>query len=188
MYTIGYFSCLGLGYLFLEIVFIQKFTLFLANPIYSVSVVIASFLIFSGLGSAYFHVNTSQSHFPQKILLIAVVGILSFSGTYVVFLPHLLTTCAGWATLLKIIITILVIAPLGFCMGVPFPFGMNLLNQEASELVPWAYGINGCTSVLSSLLATSIAIPFGFRMVLLSAVCLYLLAAGTSVWKTGKKY
>jgi hypothetical protein len=200
--TCVYFTCLGLGYLFLEMVCIQKFTLFLANPVYAVSVVISSFLISSGFGSLYFEIRNSKpvlsevegveirttprtshptTHNAQ--LFFAVGGIIGVSLTYLLFLPAIFSYCSGWSTPLRILVTVVLIAPLGFCMGIPFPLGMKQVNIRASQLVPWAYGINGCASVLSSLIATCLAISWGFPAVILLAGMLYVIAAGT-VYRT----
>ncbi len=176
--TAIYFTCLGLSYLFLEMAMIQKFTLFLAHPVYAVSGSIAAFLIFSGLGSLYFQQQTT--HTDERLLRLAITGIVGLSIAYMVLLPILFVIFAGAGMLWKMTMTLACIAPLAFCMGIPFPFGMRRLHERGQELVPWAYGINGCASVLSSLLATCIAIPYGFRSVILCAAGLYALAAGAA--------
>jgi hypothetical protein len=84
-----------------------------------------------------------------------------------VFLP------IGW----RIAVSALLIAPLAFCMGMPFPLGMSRLNHAAPGLAPWAWGINGCASVLSAILAALLAIQFGFMAVVLMALMLYIVAA-----------
>jgi spermidine synthase len=184
-----YFTCLGLGYLWLEIVFIQKFTLFLASPMYAVPVIIASFLVFSGVGSWYWgaclssparklessHRAVGADAFP---VILAVGGLIGLSLGYLLLFPVLFEYGAAWTTLGKMVCTLILIAPLGFCMGFPFPAGLHRLHRQADELLPWAYGINGCASVLSPLLATCIAIPWGFRAVTLLAAGVYALAAG----------
>ena len=183
--TIVYFTCLGLGYLFIEIVCIQQFALFLAHPISSASVVIASFLIFSGCGSLFFaHIADKRENFFSRrsssgiLFLLAVAGIVLCVILYTLGLSQLFSAFIGWNYPLKVVLSILLLAPLAFCLGIPFPFGLRSLSQQADELVPWAYGINGYASVLSSLIATCIAMSFGFQTVMFLAVGLYLLAAG----------
>ena len=114
-----------------------------------------------------------------KGVFLPVVGIIGLSLIYLLSLPAIFSYCSGWSNPFRILITVVLVAPLGFCMGIPFPFGMNQLNTWASQLVPWAYGVNGCASVLSSLIATCIAISWGFQTVILLAVLLYAIAAGT---------
>jgi hypothetical protein len=178
LFTVVYFTCLGLSYLFLEIAFIQKLTLFLAHPVYAVSGSIASFLLFSGLGSLYF--DRRKTHDPRRVFRLAIGGIVALSIGYIFLLPVLFSLWAGIGFAWKICVMLVCIAPLAFCMGIPFPFGMNRLHHQEQELVPWAYGINGCASVLSSLIATAIAIPYGFRVVVVCAVSLYMVAVGIS--------
>ncbi|MCP4399139.1 MAG: SAM-dependent methyltransferase [bacterium] len=172
--TTLFFGSLGLGYLFIEMVCIQKFTLFLANPVLTASVLIASFLIFSGLGSLCFEFRQAGS----TLFFGAISGIVLLCLFYTLFLSSLFSTCAGWGSAAKILLSILCIAPLGFCMGIPFPCGLKYVGRRTEQLVPWAYGVNGCASVLSSLIATSIAISHGFQSVFLLAGLLYL---GTAV-------
>ena len=150
----SYFTCLGLGYLFIEIVCIQQFALFLAHPISSASVVIASFLIFSGCGSLFFaHIADKREkvfwprHSSGVLFLLAVAGIVLCVTLYTLGLPQLFSEFIGWNYPLKVVLSILLLAPLAFCLGIPFPFGLRSLSQQADELVPWAYGINGYASV-----------------------------------------
>ena len=93
------------------------------------------------------------------------------------------TSAAGATELLadiaKIAISLTLIAPLAFCMGMPFPLALSRIAAHRPDLVPWAWGINGCASVLSAILATLLAMSFGFRAVVLIALALYLLAAAT---------
>ena len=168
-----FFGSLGLGYLFIEMVCIQKFTLFLANPVLTASVVIASFLIFSGIGSLAFESRRAGT----ALFFMAVSGIVLLCLVYSLFLSRLFALCAGWESGAKTLLSILCIAPLGFCLGIPFPCGLKYMGRRVEGLVPWAYGVNGCASVLSSLLATSIAISHGFQRVFLLAGLLYLGAA-----------
>ena len=77
----------------------------------------------------------------------------------------------------RLVLSILLIAPLGFFMGMPFPMGLSSLGQTAPALIPWAWGINGCASVISAILATLIAMQFGFTVLIFLALMLYVIAA-----------
>ena len=182
--TILFFGSLGLGYLFIEMACIQKFTLFLANPVLTASVVIASFLIFSGLGSLYFESRGSLS----LTFFGAVGGVVLLCLSYTLCLAKIFSVCAGWSDVAKILLSISCIAPLGFCMGIPFPCGLKYTGRCAEELVPWAYGVNGCASVLSSLLASCIAISFGFQVVFLLAGLLYSVIAVIGLLVSRRKF
>jgi hypothetical protein len=171
--TLLYFFAIGIAFLFIEIAFIQRFIQFLHHPLYAVSVVLTAFLLFAGLGSLW----TSRLRAGRRGVALAVGGIVLLGLLYLqvlgpvfselVFLP------IGW----RIAVSALLIAPLAFCMGMPFPLGMSRLNHAAPGLAPWAWGINGCASVLSAILAALLAIQFGFMAVVLMAMVLYIVAA-----------
>lgn len=170
-----YFSSLGLGFLFIEIALIQKFILFLHHPLYAVSIVLSSFLIFSGLGSGwskrFLNRKTAKQIASNAIAAISLIGII-----YLLLLNSLFVSLMALPMWAKILITIGLISPLAFCMGMPFPTALTQLGMHAPERIPWAWGINGCASVVSAVLATLIAIHAGFSMVLSLALLFYLLA------------
>lgn len=174
-----YFIALGFAFLFIEMAFIQRFVLFLGHPIYAIAVVLAAFLVFAGLGSG---VAEQAAKWVQKggvrIGAVAPIaaGIVALSGIYLVVLPPLLDALLLWPEEARIAVTIFLIAPLAFLMGMPFPLGLKRLSAEAPALIPWAWGINGCASVLSAVLATLLAIHIGFTAVVGCALVLYALA------------
>ena len=96
---------------------------------------------------------------------------------YVLLLPPLLGELMGLAPGWKVLLTVALIAPLAFCLGMPFPLGLAAVASRAEGLVPWAWGINGFASVVATLLATLLAIHFGQAAVLLLAVVIYGVAA-----------
>lgn len=171
-----YFSAIGLAFLFLEIVFIQKFLLYLHHPLYSVVTVLTSFLIFSGIGSAFSAVLLQKLD-RQRIVIMAVVGIVLVSLLYTFLLPQIFQLTIGLNLYFKMGLVIVLIAPLALCMGMPFPVAMSELNVSNPSLVPWAWGINGCASVISAVLATLVAVEFGFNLVVVGAIVFYILAA-----------
>ncbi len=168
-----YFLAIGIGYLFIEIAFMQKFVLFLHHPVYAISVSVASFLVASGIGSTL--VQRWEARLPAKKLLRWVVaGIALFSLCYLIWLGKWFSFAAGFSFAGRMALTALFIAPLGFLMGMPFPLALGSLGRHAPELIPWAWGINGCGSVISSMMATLLAIHYGFSTVIVTAVVLYL--------------
>jgi len=174
----SYYFLLGLAFLFVEIAFIQKFILFLSHPLYSVAVVLSGFLVFAGIGSAY------SGRFAQRArqqgrspVFLAVAGISIISLLYLVLLPSLFQQLIGLADGIKMLLSVLLIAPLAFCMGMPFPIGLTRLADGAPDFIPWAWGINGFASVISASLATLLAIQLGFTIVVLFALGLYAIAA-----------
>ena len=173
-----YFLLLGLAFLFVEMAFIQKFTLFLSNPLYSVAVVLSGFLLFAGLGSALSERLAQSVPWPTvSPVTIAVAAIAVLALFYVKLLPVVFAAFIGFPDVARIALSLALIAPLAFFMGMPFPMGLKRLSRSAAGFVPWAWGINGFASVVSAVLATLLAIEFGFNAVIVLALVLYAIAA-----------
>jgi SAM-dependent methyltransferase len=191
--TAVYFFSLGLAFLFIEIAFIQKFILFLSHPLYAVSVVLAGFLIFAGLGSSVSgkwkaNLVSERAGGRGDGILVggagAAIAVISFA--YMVLLPPIFHRLMALPDGFKVAFSIVLIAPLAFCMGMPFPLGLSKVAHTMPAFIPWAWGINGCASVLSAVLATILAIHLGFNAVIGLAVLLYGLAAAVYGWQGGR--
>jgi spermidine synthase len=170
-----YFFALGLGFLFLEIYFIQRFILFLSHPLYTIAVVLSSFLIFAGLGSSYSKRLAALKGY-NKSARYGIIGIFVFGLFYVLTLDHIFGFLLTQTESIKIAASVVLIAPLAFVMGMPFPMGLSELGRHSESLIPWAWGVNGCASVISAVAATLVAIHFGFTVVMMMALFFYLLA------------
>lgn len=172
----GYFTALGLAFLFIEMAFIQRFTLLLHHPLYAVATTLSGFLVFAGLGSLWSQ-RWSRDQRQVSGVAFAVAGIAIIAIAWLVLLRAWPVSITGWPLPARIALTLGMIAPLAFCMGLPFPLGLSRLAEQAPDLVPWAWGVNGCASVVSAVLATLLAIHLGFAVVILLAVLLYGMAA-----------
>ena len=178
--VVSYFAAIGFAFMFVEIAFIQKFTLFLSHPLYSVAVTLSAFLIFAGLGSRYsgrrrgdIGAGVGLRHpLARPVLAICVIALL-----YLIALPPLFQLLAPVRTLARFGICAALVAPLAFAMGMPFPLGLGRVSARAEALVPIAWGVNASVSVVAAVLATLLAIHLGFTVVLLLALLLYLAAA-----------
>ena len=169
VWIIIYFSALGFGYMFLEIVFIKYFVLYLGHPIYSVATVISVMLISSGFGSFY----SSRLKVGQKSLLKITSIITGFILLYSFFIGSFLSSTVGLSDTYKIVSTGVIIALPSFFMGMPFPLGLKIVDHIKKSNVPWAWGINGCVSVISTSLAVIIAVEMGFMAMMLFAALAY---------------
>lgn len=170
---IVYFGAIGLAFLFIEIAFMQRLTLFLGQPLYAIAVVLSSFLVFGGLGSgASARIDTNRAWLvPLIVAGIAVIALI---------LVRLLTgVTLGLPDPARIAISVALVAPLAFAMGMPFPLGLRRLATVDEAAIPWAWGINGTASVLSSMLATLVAVHFGFSVLVALAAGLYAVAGKT---------
>lgn len=170
---IVYYACLGLAYMMIEIFLIQRLVHFLGDPIFSVSVVITSMLIISGLGSLF---SKRFSENRSKGVRFAVIGIALTILFYIFFLTPVIDGLIGLPFFVKALIAILCIAPAAFFMGMPFPSGLSSLGENRPGLLPWAFGMNGALSVTGSNIAKLISISSGFSIVLILAMGLYILA------------
>ena len=166
----AYFAGIGLAFLFVEIAFLQKLMLLVHHPTVALSLVLATFLLGAGAGSAW------SSRFPtgqsRSLLVGAVAGIVLLGALYGAAFDALVGELAAWPTAARALVAAGLLAPLAFCMGMPFPLALRELDEP---LVPWAWGINGCASVVSAALATLLAVDFGFSTVLWIALALYVL-------------
>jgi len=168
-----YFASLGFGYMLLEISFIQKFILYLTNPAYSTSIVIFSFLFFSGLGSFYSKKIERNYIGSLKIIILSLCAILL---SYQIVLPYVFSVTLKYSLLFRILITLIIISPLGFLMGMPFPLGIKLVNstEQGKGLIPWLWATNSFCSIIASVSAVIIALFFGFKVVAILAALIYL--------------
>jgi hypothetical protein len=174
----SYFLLLGFAFMFVEMAFIQKFILFLSHPLYSVAVVLSAFLVFAGLGSALSERLTQKLEASGRSpVAIAASAIALLTLVYIFLLPFVFQQFVGYSDVFKVATSLALIAPLAIGMGMPFPLGLKHVAKTARDFIPWAWGINGFASVMSAVLATLLAIEFGFTFVILSALALYAIAA-----------
>jgi spermidine synthase len=181
-----YFGAIGLAFLFIEIASIQRFTLFLAHPLYAIGVVLTGFLLFAGIGSGI--APALERRLADRrigALAVALAAIVLLATIYILALPPLFAALIALPDLAKIALSLALIAPLAFFMGMPFPLALARLRADAPHLVPWAWAINGCASVLSAILATLLAMTFGTRIVVLIAAVLYLIAGASLAYRPG---
>jgi hypothetical protein len=170
MKPLSYFAFLGVAYLFIEIAFIQKMILCLENPSYAASTVIASVLIGSGMGSLLSR-RVKPLQDPRVLLVIAGAAAL-----YGLLLPQAIALIGPYPLWMKVVFSFILVMPAGALMGLPFPLGVSVLGKAAPRLVPWAWAVNGCFSVLAPVFATMLALSAGFQFVLLSGAASYLAA------------
>jgi spermidine synthase len=164
--TLGYFIALGLAFLLVEVVFIQRFMLVLAQPTLALAAVVGPLLVFSGLGSL---ASARIPWRPAMIVLAMLIGAYAVLGRSLVpmLLELPLEGRVGTVALLT--------APVGFLMGIPFARGIAALSDEPA-FVPWAWAANGGASVVSGVLAAALSLSLGFTVVLLLGAGLYLAA------------
>lgn len=184
-----FFLCIGAGYILIQVALIQKFVLFLGHPTYALTVIIFSMLLSSGFGS--FASRRLIQAEPRKLtrvlmLIIAAIFVLSAVVTPV--------TESGVALpfAVKVLISVALISPVGFAMGMPFPTGLTLLERVNPKSVRWAWAINAASSVLGSAAAMFFAIYLGLQLTLIFGGLLYagawISVASSSLSRTSARH
>lgn len=174
-----YFVCLGAGYIMIQVALIQKFILFLGHPTYALTVIVFSMLVWSGLGSFY-----SRRLIPgaqRSRLMIALIGVFAAVALVAFIATPISEFGVGWPLQAKILVTVFLIAPAAFLMGIPFPTGLSWLESRYPQAVRWAWALNAAASVLGSASAIFLAIHIGLRATVLVGAGLYLCALSV-VW------
>jgi hypothetical protein len=170
-----YFSCLGAGFITLELVFIQKFMHLIGSPLYTYSTVIFTMLLSAGIGST---MSEKLGISSQRRWTVPFVGILA-SGTAIVLLYPLLSHAAlSLDTVARVLVSGVIIFPLGFFLGMPFPIGVLAISNRPRGAIAWAWGMNGLFTVAGGLLSVVISIYLGFNAAIAFALVLYALAFG----------
>ena len=173
-----YFAGLGLGFLWVEIPLLQRFILYLDQPTYAFATVLFGVLVWSGVGSL-------ASDRLRVSMAAAVSAVAAISVLYALALPLLFDATLGLPLAGRLALSVVLLAPLGMAMGVPFPRAIRMLGGHAPALVPWAWAVNGSASVVSAILATVLALSFGFTWVILGGAAAYLAAASAArVWQS----
>ena len=165
-----FFGALGAGFMFIEIVLMQKMVLFLGHPTYAISVVLTSLLGFSGVGSLLTGRIAAASPRVLRILLLAILGLLL--GTALA-IDQLLPALLGVPFPGRVTAVVVLLAPLGLALGMAFPLGIRIVMNRCPQLLPWAWAINAFLSVFSSMFCIVLAMEIGFTKVLIIAGLTY---------------
>ncbi len=168
-----YFACLGLGYIMIQVCLIQKFTLFLGQPVYTLLTVISSMLIGSGIGSMFSFKFFNNSNKKLVIIFSLIAVLVLLIG---IFNPILFSNSVRLELIWRIIITIIIIFPLGFFMGMPFPIGMSMIDNAQTKFAALGWGVNGFFSVIGTVITIMMAMTTGFTVVFITAAIVYLFA------------
>jgi hypothetical protein len=159
-----------------EIALMQRFTLFVGHPSYSLLVVLFSVLLSTACGSWF------SARFPiarlGRVIMVGGFALAAISILYGVVLGDLLRAWIGFARPLRIIITAILVAPCGLLMGVMIPSAVRVLGASNSALVPWGWGVNGAMSVIGTSIATLIAMYNGFTVTFIVGAVMYAVAGG----------
>ena len=159
---IAYFACIGAGYLLVEIPLIQQLTLLLDRPTLALAVVLFTLLLMSGIGSWF------STRLPLRTSLAALVALIVLIA---LVLPSLMRLSFSWPLGARVILTAVLLAPLGTLMGIPFASGLRRVQQSQ---IPWAWSVNGALSGVGGVIAAMLTLDLGFRTALMVGAMAYL--------------
>lgn len=168
---------IGLGFMILEISLFQKFILYLGSATISLSILLGSLLVGMGVGSFYggkIHPNNHIKRLRLISLLIICVGASSF-----ILYPLILQELMVYSQTLRSVVCFILLLPLGFILGIPFPSCLQILKQHKIEkYIPWMYGVNGIMSVTGSILSITLSMLFGFTISFFVGLSFYVIVFG----------
>jgi hypothetical protein len=168
-----YFGLIGMAFMFLEMALIAKYILLLSHPVYSAAVVLSSILVFAGCGSLC--VRRFQ-RIRTGFLWVPVIIIISWVGFHIFYGDQLFRWALKWPLGGRLSLAVITLSIISFFLGWPFPSGLRVMGKKFPTLVPWAWGINGCASVVGAVLGKCLAVTIGFRLLMSIACALYFLA------------
>jgi len=166
-----YFSGLGCGFIMIEIVMIQQFSLLLGEPVYTFAIVLSALLLFTGVGS---YISGRYALNANRTLRVAIscLAILLLLASF--FLPALLRQIISFPMAARVFLSVILIMPFGILLGIPFPSGMQIISKQSPLLIPWAWGVNGFFTVIGSVFTLILSMMIGFQAVLWIAAAIYL--------------
>jgi hypothetical protein len=179
-----YFACIGFAYMAVEIAALLRLQSYLGKPVYGLSVGLFAFLLASGLGSNLTQRLGERRLEPSSyaiVLLLVAVGVVFAAGSAPLF-----SSTISWPSSARIAVSVASVFPLAFLMGMLFPLGVRILARESADLIPWAWAINGCFSVLGIFSTRIMALLFGFSRALIVGLAAYLLVMAC-VWAHSRR-
>ena len=172
----AYFAAIGVAFMLLEIALLHRLSLLLADPVRSAAVVIAGLLVAAGAGSAA--TRALGARFGSLVTIRgAVAGIVALGLSLLVVITPVADAAAGWPLAGRVVLSLLLTAPIAVLMGMLLPGGLARLARDRADALPWAWAANGCASVTGAVLATLLTLAFGFTACVLVALGLYGVAA-----------
>jgi hypothetical protein len=169
-----FFACIGLGFIFVEVWSFHRFTLYLGHQVYSISVVLASLLVSTGVG-AFFGERFGTD--PKRRARLGIALAIGWLTICVFALPPVLDATWSLPLGVRATLTVLCVSPLGLALGQPFVGGLDWLGQHDRASQPWCIGINGVASVFASVAVVTLSLALGYRGVLFSGALLYVIAS-----------
>lgn len=176
-----YFASLGMGFILIELALLQKLILLLGNPTLTFALLLSTILLSSGIGSL---VSSRFIKIGTRNLSFVIIGVIGIGISYTAILPSVINLVISHELIVKVTVSVAMLVPIGFFMGMPLPTGMRLLKTHLPSYIPWMWAINGAFSVLGAVLAVIIGILHGASYAMGAGILIYLVALSIAyVWK-----
>ncbi len=173
------FGALGLAYIVVEVGLIQRFNLYLGRPVVVFATVLGGLLVASGLGSAW-----ARRFRGRRAPALAAAAAAAAAGLTALVAPWLVDATLAWPAAGRVLLSLALLVPVGFVMGMPFPLLVRRLQASHPERIPWAWGVNGFASVVGSIGAVLLGMTLGYTAVLLVGLGCYLVAAAGALGRS----
>lgn len=179
-----YFTGLGLGFMLIEISQIQRLNIFLGHPTFSLAAALFTMLLSSGIGSFLSGADKPGAAGKSKLRFITLMIILVLFG---LITPYIVEAFREYSTEIRVLVSVLILFPMGLFLGMAFPIGMKLAGEKAPGITPWLWGINGVMSVLATVLSIIIAMNYGISSSYWAGAVCYLAALAALLSFTKKR-
>jgi hypothetical protein len=179
------FISLGAGFMFLELALFQKLILYLGSPTISLSILLCSLLVGMGLGSISGDIFKGKGAYRK--LLNSSIAVLVCGTIAIIIYPIILESLLGQDRIIRAFITFVLILPLGFVLGIPFPTSIRILKMhQLDKYIPWMYGVNGAMTILGSVLTIVISMLYGFTYAFATGLSFYVVIVAILLKSTNK--
>jgi hypothetical protein len=168
---VGYFALIGVGYMFVQIPFLQRFSVYLGHPTYTLAVILFSMIFFTGVGS-FVSDRFSIDRHRWLLKLPILIGLCALAMTWAI--KPLMDSTIHLQLPARSLIVVACAAPVSVLLGFCFPVGMRLVARLSSDATAWMWGVNGACGVLASIVAVGLSMWYGIDTSLALAGCLYL--------------
>ena len=172
--ALAYFALIGLAFMFVQIPFLQRFSVYLGHPTYTFSIILFLMILSAGLGSLWSETIDVERTAWWRLLPLGIAGLAFLE---LLLLQPVMEWTIGWGLPGRTVVVAGFVAPLAFVMGCCFPIGMRLIGRHSDRVTAWMWGVNGASGVMASIVAVMVSMWLGIHTNLLIAAVLYALLA-----------
>lgn len=171
--SVLYFALIGMGFMFVQIPLLQRFSVYLGHPTYALAVILFSMILFAGFGSLLSDRLVDLRMRRALTILPAVAAVTLLIGS--ASLQPLIDTTISFGLFGRCVVVTLFVGVVAFPLGFFFPLGLRTVRRISDDATPWLWGINGAAGVLAGVTAVAVSMWWGISASLLLAAAAYAL-------------